>query len=612
MGWCNMAARSDAVDTDVVIVGCGPVGATAANLLGIYGYDTTVIERQEEIHPFPRAVVLEGGIARVFQSAGLIDDIIEHTDPMSIYSFRDSAKRPQFTFNQGDEPGFLSWNMFPQPDLERELRAGFDRFDHVSLQLGHEALDVEQDTKGATTTVKDYATNSTEELRSKYVIGCDGGRSTVRKIVSEEFRDWGYDEDHTWVVVDTHVDNPEDVPDPVGFEEKRYNDRPAAWQWPNPERPFTIVPVAGEHIRFEFALVDGETEVDFKNNTERIHDVVRKHLGDFGFEVFRASVYDLHSIIADRWRDGRIFIAGDAAHQMPPFAGRGMAEGVRDAQNLTWKLNLVMSGRASESLLDSYEEERMPIAEEAVKLSMTLGDMVDVQDRSTSMLHDIGFRILNAIPSVHEVLHDLVPPETPLQSGIHSEDHVGEPREPIAKGPFVRLPASIQESLPAPLRPGGTAAKNRLPQPHIRTGFGEVSMLDDVIGVGRFAVVGWECDPQVMLSESALAYLDQLQTQFVMVTSVEENLERTPETGTVVAHETETKLKEWFNGHDGDVAVVRPDRYVFGLAQTTAVPALVDELRQQLPVSNSAVADQQRSVTNAAKQVSSDGGSFYQ
>jgi 3-(3-hydroxy-phenyl)propionate hydroxylase len=480
-------------------------------------------------------------------------------------------------------------------------------FETGEIELGHEATDAVQHGDTVTTEVKDHTTDTTKPIRSKYVIGCDGGRSTIRKVVSEGFNDWAFGENHSWVVADTRVSDLEGVPDPVGFDEKRQNDRPPLWQYSNPERPFSIIPVASDHIRVEFALTGDETEDDFEDD-ERIHEVISEYLGDFGFDIFRSAVYDHNSIVADNWRDGRILIAGDAAHQMPPYAGRGMAEGIRDAQNLTWKLNLVLSGLAPSSLLDSYQQERMPITEDAVKLSMRLGSVVDLQDHTKATARDLVFRFLNTIPPIHETLHDLVPPETSLQTGIHSRTYVGESRETTARGPLRRLPSGIQESLPSSLRTGETAAKDRLPQPTVRTKSGETCLLDEVVEPGRFGVIGWECDPQVMLDTLDSEYFDQLPTQFVMVTSVESNLERALDTGTVIAYETTEKLQDWFADHHGNVAIVRPDRYVYGIASTTDVPALVDELRQQVPVIGDELIEQERLAETTVKAVLPDGG----
>ena len=206
------------------------------------------------------------------------------------------------------------------------------------------------------------------EFEAKYLIGCDGASSSVRKILKIERDDLGYDQD--WLVADAHLTKTTDIP------------KHHAKQICNPSRPATYVPGRRGHRRFEFKLMPGETKEELEKD-EKVWELLSPWVNPVNAELERADVYQFHAALAKDWRVGRCLIAGDAAHQMPPFMGAGMGTGIRDAMNLFWKLDLILSGAAKESILDTYQEERYPHAKWTVCLLYT---SPSPRDRSLSRM----------------------------------------------------------------------------------------------------------------------------------------------------------------------------------------------------------------------------------
>lgn len=330
---------------EVAVVGYGPVGATLANLLGQAGIETCVYERSTDPYPLPRACHLDAEIMRIFQNIGLGDEMAGLVEPGRGMLFTDDAGEPLFDYEDFTRDPMLGWEedyVFIQPELDAALRAGTGRFDRVDVRLGTEVTDW-------------------RELPGRWVVACDGAASTSRQLAGIDFVDLGYDQ--RWLVVDVMLRRPVELPDIIH-------------QVCDPQRPTTFVPSARNHRRWEFRLLDGETdeEVSAPGSVWRL---LAPWLQPGDGELVRAAVYDFHATVAETWRQGRLLLAGDAAHQMPPFMGQGMCSGIRDAANLAWKLEAVLRGGAHESLLDSYEAERRPHVERCIELSIEAGRLLD-------------------------------------------------------------------------------------------------------------------------------------------------------------------------------------------------------------------------------------------
>jgi 3-(3-hydroxy-phenyl)propionate hydroxylase len=335
---------------DVAIVGLGPTGAVLANLCGRRGLRTVVYERSASAHGEPRAVHLDAEVARVLQQCGLGDRLADLLTDSVGMEYVTAAGEPVYTFEGFEREPLLGWHedyVFHQPDLEAALRAELRQFDHVDVRLGDIAPPL-------------------GELRrmARFVVACDGASSATRDelgIALVEPAGGGYDED--WLVVDL-VARAEGVGPATRVIQ----------QVCDPTLPTTYVPGHRGHHRFELRPAPGAS-VD-------VGDVLAR----WGFtpdiaDIVRVAPYRFHALVAERWRDDGVFLAGDAAHQMPPFMGQGMCSGVRDAVNLAWKLVAVVNGTAGPALLDTYEQERRPHVEAIIGLSVQAGRLLgDIAD----------------------------------------------------------------------------------------------------------------------------------------------------------------------------------------------------------------------------------------
>jgi 3-(3-hydroxy-phenyl)propionate hydroxylase len=328
---------------DVAIVGLGPTGATLANLCGMWGLHTVVFERSTAPFPQPRACHLDAEIARVFQHLGFEDDLHRLLTVSAGMEYVDAEGSRLFTFEGFEREPLLGWHedyVFVQPEIDGMLRRGLEQYQQVEVRLGHSAPDL-------------------DGLRSmaRYVVACDGAASLVREQLGIELLDLGYDE--RWLVVDIALHDPGTPPLPTIIQQ--VCDR---------RRLATFVPSHGSHRRWEFRLADDELVPD-----------VWRLLAPWGVtpddaDLLRAASYRFHALEAQRWRDGNVFLAGDAAHQMPPFMGQGMCSGVRDAANLAWKLAEVVHDGAPDDLLDTYESERRPHAAAVTAMSIEAGRLL--------------------------------------------------------------------------------------------------------------------------------------------------------------------------------------------------------------------------------------------
>ena len=367
---------------DVVIVGYGPVGAVLANLLGRDGIDVAVFEPSHDVYHLPRAAHFDDEVMRVFQSIGLASAVLRTAAPVRGMDFVAADGTVLFGFSADDRPRRHGWEagyMFYQPDLETELRAAIERRPSVDVHLGHEVVALVPDDDGVAVTVRNTSTGAVTTARAAYVVGCDGARSFVRRELGIELDDSGFDQ--PWLVVDTmlRADAHVELPDRI-------------LQICDPRRPTTFVPSAGAHRRWEFMAVDGETADDLLDPV-RIAELLAPWVTvGCDVDVIRTAVYSFHALVARSWRRGRVLLAGDAAHQMPPFLGQGMCAGIRDTANLSWKLAMVLDGRATDGLLDTYQQEREAHVRAIIELAVSLGGIIQTTDPAIAAARDESLR----------------------------------------------------------------------------------------------------------------------------------------------------------------------------------------------------------------------------
>jgi flavoprotein hydroxylase len=492
---------TNTVDADVVIVGCGPVGNALAILLAQRGRTVTVLERWPAPYPLPRAVHFDHEVGRILQSCGIGDEVRAISEPADIYEWRNAAGSTLLRFGRaGDGPsGWPASSMFNQPALEALLdRRAADV--GVCVRRGAEVTGVHPDDERVVVTVDDGST-----ITARYVVGCDGANSTVRTQLDLTVTDLGFFYD--WLIVDVVLDEPR-VFDPINV------------QICDPARPTTAVSGGPGRRRWEFMRLPHESRDELSDEARAWMLLASWDVQPGNARLERHAVYTFNARYAEQWRAGRVLIAGDAAHLMPPFAGQGMCSGLRDAANLAWKLDLVLDGRASDNLLDTYQEERLPSARAAIEFSMELGKVICVPDPAAAAARDEAM------------------------AAAIGDEPAPAPDLPDLDGGFVHPIA-----------------------PHAGRQFVQGSVdgrpFDDVHGNGwRLVVVD---DDPAQIGREQRAWFECIG-------------------GAVVAlSEPDATYSRWFTEHDTTCALQRPDFYLYGTAGTAAsATALLDDLRHHL------------------------------
>ena len=358
-------------DCDVLVVGLGPVGAVLTALLAERGVRVIALDKDTAPYPLPRAVHFDHEIMRIFQQLGLAEQIRRCARDLPDYEFRAADGRVLMKLRPPRETpsGWGGGYMFHQPSLEAVLRERLTALPSAEIRLGQRLDTLVQDADGVTATVMTPA--GATKLRARYLVGCDGASSPVREAIGGGLFDYQFDE--PWLVVDVKVPAGGRVPD-VNI------------QLCDPVRPTTCVLSGPGRHRWEFMLLPGESAEAMMDDA-----VVHRLIGpwDCGpVEIERKAVYRFHGLVANRWRDRRALIAGDAAHQTPPFAGQGMCAGIRDAANLAWKLDAVLRGEAADTLIDTYQAEREPHVRSAIELAIGMGRVVCTLDRDAAAERD--------------------------------------------------------------------------------------------------------------------------------------------------------------------------------------------------------------------------------
>ena len=350
---------------DVAIVGFGPTGGTLANLLALQGFSILVIEKEKSFYPLPRAVHFDDEIMRVFQTIGITDKFLKHTIINKGTKFVNSKNqvvldwpRPRSITDNVWYPNYR----FHQPDLERKLRRRLKDFKKVSVMQSTKVNSLKEEKSSVKIFIENINNNKISEIRAKYIIGCDGARSTIRKQIKAKFQNLGFTQ--KWAVVDLILKkNKKELPD-------------RTIQYSNSKRPATYCRNVGKRRRWEFAINNAESEKKVLSNSY-IWNFLKPWLKPSEASLERKTIYTFQSAISKKWKKGRVFLAGDAAHLMPPFMGQGMCAGVRDASNLAWKIAYCLKNNHSEKLLNTYQSERYSNVIEYIKTTVKMGEFVN-------------------------------------------------------------------------------------------------------------------------------------------------------------------------------------------------------------------------------------------
>lgn len=522
-------------DFDVAIVGYGPTGQAAASLLSKLGHRVCAYERWPSLYGLPRLIGFDAESARMLQAAGDVNVALRESCPIREYTTYDGDFTPLIHYEWGEDHlcGYPIKTATYQPYIEDAMDDAA-RGRGARINTGWQVTEVSQDVDGVDLVAvpwsrEDGSANlepaTSKKVRAKYLIGADGANSVVRDNLSFPRENFPYHD--AWLSID--IERRQPLPDRFIYGH--------SWQVADVGKVLVAVPAGTHRMRFEFQ-VDPDADHTPLLQEDVAYGMLEEHLGITReqVEIVRLTIYPFGAMLAQEWRRGRIFLAGDAAHLMPPFLGEGAASGMRDAVTLAWKLDLVLRGVAEPSLLDTYQEERLPHVRHHVLVSVAIGEVVTERDPEKSAARTAELREGNAPPP---------PPDPTLTEGVLLRDEDGE------------LVVQAGE-----LAPQGWI--------HLE---GATGRFDDVVGWG-FQLVVADADPFELLNEDQRVFLESIQCKAVGVTTREDS---------GLALDITWAYDRWFEEHGVVAFLMRPDFYIFGtVAKAAQIPGMVEALRAQL------------------------------
>lgn len=528
-------------DTDVVIIGAGPVGLTLANLLGLRGIDVVLLEAGRELIDYPRAVGIDDEAMRVMQGIGLVEKVLPHTVPdQQIRMVNGRGKVIGVIDPTTRVFGWPRRNGFVQPLVDRVLLDGLDRFPNIRVRFEARMTELRQDGEGVT--VQCRAPGGEEHaVRAKWVVAADGGSSGTRKALGITFE--GETRKTPGLVIDV-------ANDPIGT--------PHAVFGGDPKRGWATLSLPHGIRRWEFNVLPGEE--DRAETDAFVHEMLAEHVSDpSSLDIIRRRVYTFNARIAGTFRKGRVLLAGDAAHVMPVVAGQGWNSGIRDAVNLGWKLAAVVDGRAETTLLDTYDQERRDHVAAMIGLSLNMSRLMTNRSRLASAARDLSAAVISKLPK--------------LKAKVSSQGF--KPMPQYERG--VVVPSSLPHSKSVPVTADSPLSVGTLfPQPVVRTADGAEKLLDDATGTD-WRVIVWNNDPAALISCSTAELLPVLGATLVHVVPAAQLPWATSHAapGVTVVGDPAGEVKRWFDVRPFSALVVRPDHVI-------AAECLAQELDETL------------------------------
>jgi 3-(3-hydroxy-phenyl)propionate hydroxylase len=514
---------------DVIIVGLGPTGASLAGLLGQRGVSVAVFDRLPDLYPLPRAAGLDHEVMRMVQELGVADRVTPHVQPYRPSEYRGMQGQLIKRLDAAPPPFRLGWApnyVFQQPAFERVLRGRLAELPNVRMHTSAEVIGVGQDGEGVWADVRLEPEAQPARVQGRYLVACDGGSSPIRKQLGIKLEDLGFDE--PWLVVDAIVND-----------DKLAELPQTQVQYCEAERPCTFVVGVGNHRRWEITLNPGD-DLSTQFPDEQLWPLLSRWLKPGEGRIWRSAAYRFHGLVAREWRQGRMLLAGDAAHMTPPFMAQGMVQGMRDALNLAWKLERVIKQGTPDALLDTYQQERRPHVTATTLAAMALGRVICERDPARASERDA--RLI--------------------------AEQGGE------------VKTTVRQNLIPGLGDGLIASATRgagciLPQPFVHAG-NFAGRLDDLTGatVRLIAIDALNAADRAALLE-ALMPLGGVLVQLG---------EPAAGSGPVVnAIEDEGVMRTWLEGLGQRFAVARPDHYVYGTATSaTDAVALLEQFHERL------------------------------
>ncbi|MCF6098611.1 bifunctional 3-(3-hydroxy-phenyl)propionate/3-hydroxycinnamic acid hydroxylase [Mesorhizobium muleiense] len=513
-------------EADVVVVGLGPVGITLCNLLAAAGVRVEGIDAADDVYALPRAIGMDHEVMRIFQNIGAAEAVAAATGHYRPSEYRSADGTLLRRFDSPAEPYPLAWPpylTFLQPDLERALRANGKKFPHLTLRTATELVGLENPDRPILT-LHDKASGERTRRAPRYVVGCDGANSFTRRGLGVALEDLDFDE--PWLVVDMIL---EDQLAPLPETNVQFCD---------PARPHTYVCGPDQLRRWEFMILPYEDPAEV-NRPERIWQLLSPWLRPDQARLWRSATYNFHALVAEQWRVGSVFLAGDACHMTPPFLAQGMVQGIKDAANLAWKLAHAI-GSGSEHLLGTYQAERRPFMREVIDITKRLGQFICERDPDKAHARDAEMAAAMRTGQGVQIRQNLFPP---IRHGLVASNIDGSP-SPRAGEPC--------------------------PQPWIIGPFGR-KRLDDALPPGFQLLIAGDMDPSPTL-------LDKARQVGIAVHRVAQE-----KSCPSLLVEEDRVLVDWLTAKGARAALVRPDHVVFGTAaDTRGTEQLVCQLQMML------------------------------
>ncbi len=506
---------------DIIIIGAGPVGLMAANLLGQRGQRVLLLDKTTIEYSIPRAIHIDDEIVRIFQAVGLLEPILKISKPVSGMQFINRKGKVLLETSMDGVSGFEGSYLFFSSELEEVLRQGLKRFPQVNFLLGHKAIAIDQ-TEDCVTTTVEINQGETKKIQGKYLLACDGAKSFVRDYLGIGLQSFGFKSAN--LKVDTELEKPYPLPEWIQKTCKDFSNHP----------PFVFLNGRGSHRRWEFSLYNASNKEELEEE-ETTRKFLEKVIPPAQVKILHAAVYRFYTKIAKRWRVKRVFLAGDAAHQMPPYIGQGMCAGMRDVFNLSWKLDAVLRGKVPQSWLKSYQNERFKHARTYILLTMLVGFLFI--SKFSFFLHTIGYIV------------------------------------PEKWRKFRLKPIALKGGLF--FKSFGNRVGQLMMQANVCTAKGEEDRLDAFLKQD-FSILSWKQNPLDFLSTEDKEFLNGLGCTFIKI-SDQFSGEQTKEL-TLLKDSTD-KLGKWFGKNKKNCVIIRPDRYVLAHVEAKHLSNAVKSLR---------------------------------
>lgn len=528
---------------DIVIAGCGPVGAALGNLLAARGLTVCIVERHREVYDKPRAITFDWEGMRVLQFCGVADEFSKGIRPHPGTDFRGLGGQVIKLFDPLPPPWDLGWPptfTFVQPEMERLLREALARRETVTLLLGRSVEGFRDDGDRVEVDILDPESGETQTVSGDFLVGCDGANSGVREALGLPLDDLGFDEN--WLVVDALQQRETPIP-------------AKGTQFCRPWRPASFIPGPGRLRRWELRIMPGETPAEF-DDPARVREVLAEHVDTDAVEIWRSATYRFAARVGAEWRKGRVLLAGDAVHQTPPFLGQGLGSGIRDAANLAWKLVHIRRTGFNAALLDSYRDERRPHVVAVVEAAKEFGKIVGELDMDKARARDAALEAALKAGRMETRRQKFVPN---LEAGIlHFEP--GVPREQQIAGTL-------------------------MPQPEVYAPDGSKRLLDDLVpmewlyvtaGMEAQGWMEWLENEWRSIGGSRVVILPEGTDRLSNIVSTQQSMETSHKHSTnasglslatpgniQIFRETQNQFTRWCNNSGHSAMLIRPDRYTY-------------------------------------------------